>query len=80
MEKLKNDWMSKNDILLRRRCIFDSMPKEWSNNKKLLHTAIALEKISISIKDNRLKRTAKRDSEYYYNQLKSLREIGKRRK
>lgn len=74
--ELINYWDKNKEAELRRKCIFNQMPKDWDNKKKILYTAIALEKISNKVKDKEEKRTAKRDSEYYYNQLKQLRSIG----
>lgn len=68
-------WENK-DIELRRRCVFEQTPKDWKKDKRLLYTAVALEKISNQLKNKDEKRAAKRDSDYYFNQLQELKGIG----
>lgn len=68
-------WDNKN-VELRRRCIFEQTPKDWKTDKRLLYTAVALEKISNQLKNKDEKRAAKRDRDYYFNQLQELKGIG----
>jgi len=69
-------WNNHKDADLRRRCIFEETPSNWRKDKRLLCTAIALEKISNTLKDKEERRKAKRDSDYYYKQLQELKGIG----
>lgn len=76
MESLIEYWKNIKDRDVRRQTIFNQMPKEWDNNKKLFHTGLALDKISNCLKNKSDKIKAKKDSEYYFKKLNKLKDIG----
>ena len=67
-------WNNIDDTKLRRRNILEKTPKNWADSKRLLYTAMELEKMSFRIKDKQEKRTAKRDSDYYYKEFEKLKD------
>lgn len=71
------DWKGKLDNKVRRKCFFEKTPKGWKEEKRILVTALNLEKISKKLKTISEKKTAKRDSDYFYNKLKELNTIGR---
>lgn len=73
MEELIKYWDRKLQPGVRRKIIYDKLPKGWSKEKKCFISARALERISILKRD----RLAKTDSQYYYRELQKLKEIGK---
>lgn len=71
------NWTNCKDSDVRRKNAFDKTPGNWRFDKRILYTALCLDYVSKKSKKKEDKRAAKSDSEYYYNQLKELKNIGK---